>query len=108
MTKVSNAKLQVPVNDLVLGKLKQQAEELGFDSVQAYVRFWIHAAIDGRAFMLAVSDMSLPEVQAIRYIELMLATRHNKPKSLPQALNLIIRDLKRIDYKKVMEGPLAE
>jgi len=45
---MSTIKLQVPIDKTVRDGLTKRAEELGFDSVQAYIRFWAKAEVEGR------------------------------------------------------------
>ena len=41
-------KLQVPIDTTVRDGLEQRAKELGFDSAQAYIRFWAKSEVEGR------------------------------------------------------------
>jgi hypothetical protein len=41
-------KLQVPIDSNVRDGLEQRAKELGFDSAQAYIRFWAKSEVEGR------------------------------------------------------------
>lgn len=41
-------KLQVPMSEDVKDALELKSKALGFDSVQAYIRFWAKAEADGR------------------------------------------------------------
>ena len=41
-------KLQVPIDSEVRDGLELLAKELGFDSAQAYIRFWAKAEVEGR------------------------------------------------------------
>ncbi len=45
---MSTVKLQIPIDKDVRDRLKKRATALGFDSVQAYIRFWAKAETDGR------------------------------------------------------------
>jgi hypothetical protein len=45
---LTEVKLQVPMHKAVYEGLKKHAEEMGFDSVQAYVRFWAKAEASGK------------------------------------------------------------
>ena len=41
-------KLQVPIDTNIRNGLEQRARELGFDSAQAYIRFWAKSEVEGR------------------------------------------------------------
>lgn len=41
-------KVQVPMDSAVHDGLAERAQALGFDSVQAYIRFWAKAEVDNR------------------------------------------------------------
>ncbi len=45
---MNSVKLQVPIDKLVRDKLEVRAKDLGFDSAQAYVRFWAKAETENR------------------------------------------------------------
>jgi hypothetical protein len=45
---MNSVKLQVPINKIVRDKLEVRAKNLGFDSAQAYVRFWAKAETENR------------------------------------------------------------
>ncbi len=60
----TQVKLQVPMNKDVRDKLEQRATKLGFDSVQAYIRFWAKAEVDGRQVNLGEDDWGQPSDKA--------------------------------------------
>lgn len=41
-------KLQIPMDEKLKKGLEARAKKLGFDSAQAYIRFWATAEVDGR------------------------------------------------------------
>lgn len=41
-------KIQVPIDKDIRDGLDKRAKALGFDSIQAYIRFWAKAEVDGR------------------------------------------------------------
>jgi hypothetical protein len=45
---MNSVKLQVPIDKVVRDKLEVRAKNLGFDSAQAYVRFWAKAETENR------------------------------------------------------------
>lgn len=53
-------KLQVPIDKNVRDKLQLRATSLGFDSIQAYIRFWAKAETDGRTVDLGDDDWGEP------------------------------------------------
>jgi hypothetical protein len=57
-------KLQVPMDPAVRDGLEKRATELGFDSAQAYIRFWAKAEVDGRKINLNVDDWGKPSLAA--------------------------------------------
>jgi hypothetical protein len=56
----TQVKLQVPIDKSVRDKLQLRATKLGFDSVQAYIRFWAKAETDGRIVNLGDDDWGEP------------------------------------------------
>jgi|GEM_PF-467311 len=44
----TQVKIQLPISKDIRDKLEARASKLGFDSVQAYIRFWAKAEVDGR------------------------------------------------------------
>lgn len=44
----AQVKIQIPIDKQTRDKLELRATKLGFDSVQAYIRFWAKAEVDGR------------------------------------------------------------
>ena len=85
-------KLQVPMDKKVYQGLEKRAEELGFDSIQAYVRFWAKAEANGHASS-TYQDLKQPEVQAMRYLELLLATRNSPFASTQTALDYVVEQI---------------
>ncbi|HXR50078.1 MAG TPA: hypothetical protein VN778_03580 [Verrucomicrobiae bacterium] len=81
------------MNPYLYDELRKLSKELGFQSVPDYIRYWVKAAVDGRTFANQALDLTLPEAQAIRFIELLLAVRHVKPSSLERALDDIRQQL---------------
>ena len=57
-------KLQIPIDKDVRDKLEKRATSLGFDSVQAYIRFWAKAEADGRQVNLGEDDWGQPSDEA--------------------------------------------
>lgn len=54
-----NTKLQVPIDSAVRDGLELRAKELGFDSAQAYIRFWAKSEVDGRRIDLGTPLITL-------------------------------------------------
>lgn len=52
-------KIQVPIDKEVRDKLERRAKTLGFDSLQAYIRFWAKAEVDGRMVDFGDGDLLL-------------------------------------------------
>ena len=50
----------------VRDKLECRATELGFDSVQAYIRFWAKAEVDGRKVDFDADDWGQPSPEAAK------------------------------------------
>ena len=49
MSKVTTmVKIQVPIEAEVRDKFEEYVKNLGFDSIQAYIRVWAKAKVDGR------------------------------------------------------------
>ncbi len=57
-------KLQVPMDKGVRDALEKRAEQLGFDSAQAYIRFWAKAEADGRRVNLNDDTWGKPSNEA--------------------------------------------
>jgi len=60
-------KLQVPIDSAVRDGLELRAKELGFDSAQAYIRFWAKSEVDGRRIDLGTPLITLSEAADKRY-----------------------------------------
>jgi hypothetical protein len=60
----TQVKIQVPIDKDVRDKLEQRATDLGFDSIQAYFRFWAKAEVDGRHPNLDFDDWGEPTDEA--------------------------------------------
>jgi hypothetical protein len=88
-------KLQVPMEKSSYEGLLKRADELGFDSVQAYVRFWAKAETSQRAQSSAYQDLSKPDVQALRYIEMLLSIKAAPVESASEALEYIKQEITR-------------
>ena len=61
---ITQVKLQVPIGVDVRDKLALRASKLGFDSVQAYIRFWAKAEVDGRIVNFGDDDWGEPSPEA--------------------------------------------
>jgi hypothetical protein len=46
--------IQIPIEEKMRDALRRKAHFLGFDSIQAYIRFWAKAEIEGRQIELDV------------------------------------------------------
>jgi hypothetical protein len=62
---MSQVKLQVPMDKKVRDGLEKRAKDLGFDSAQAYIRFWAKAEADGRQFYIGEPEEVTPELEKI-------------------------------------------
>lgn len=91
-------KLQVPIDPEVYQELKKRAEEFGFDSVQAYVRFWAKAETRKEN----PEDLTKVNSQALRYFELLLATNKRQPETMEEALDHAVKELRRIKGSKYL------
>ncbi len=40
--------IQIPIEEEMRDALRRKAQFLGFDSIQAYIRFWAKAEVEGR------------------------------------------------------------
>lgn len=71
----SRVMVQVPLKPELHTKLKQRADDLGFDSVQAYIRFWAAAETSelNRSGVSNYGDLLSPKLQALRLFELVIA-----------------------------------
>lgn len=59
---MSQVKLQIPMDKVVKDGLEKRAKSLGFDSAQAYIRFWAKAEVDGRQFYIGEPEEVTPEL----------------------------------------------
>jgi hypothetical protein len=62
----TQVKIQVPIDKNVRDKLQLRATKLGFDSIQAYIRFWAKAETDGRTVSLGDDDWGEPSDAAAK------------------------------------------
>lgn len=60
-------KLQVPIDNSVREGLELRAKELGFDSAQAYIRFWAKAEVEGRRIDFGTPTITLSPNADERY-----------------------------------------
>lgn len=44
--------IQIPIEEEMRDALRRKAHFLGFDSIQAYIRFWAKAEVEGRKIEL--------------------------------------------------------
>jgi hypothetical protein len=65
MNSMSQVKLQIPMDKSVRDGLEKRAKDLGFDSAQAYIRFWAKAQADGRSYYLGEPEQMTPEMEKI-------------------------------------------
>lgn len=62
----NTVKIQVPIDKDVRDALERKAHSYGFDSVQAYIRFWAKAVVDNRPVRLDPDDeWGEPRIEAI-------------------------------------------
>ena len=61
---MSIVKIQVPIEKTLRDKLEARATKLGFDSVQAYIRFWATAEADGRKVNFGEDSWGEPSPEA--------------------------------------------
>lgn len=60
-------KLQVPIDNNIRDGLEQRAKELGFDSAQAYIRFWAKSEVEGRKIDFGTPMVTLSPQADSRY-----------------------------------------
>ncbi len=65
---MKTVKLQVPIDSDVRDGLEKRANKLGFDSAQAYIRFWAKAEVDGRKIDLG-DDWGSPSSAATKRLK---------------------------------------
>lgn len=95
-----NARLQVPIDQTVLDQLEVIADELGFDSVPAMVRFWAKGEIVKRS---QARGFNRSNSIVLRYVELILAM-HPEPPTVHSALSHLKRQINRAGFKKAFPG----
>lgn len=66
---MNTVKLQVPMDKDIRDGLEKKAADLGFDSAQAYIRFWAKAEVDGRKVNFAVDDWGEPSPEAAKRLD---------------------------------------
>jgi hypothetical protein len=62
-------KMQVPIDSGIRGGLELRAKELGFDSAQAYIRFWAKAEVSGKRIDFGSPNIALSDKSDNRYKE---------------------------------------
>lgn len=70
---MNTVKIQLPIDKDVRDGLARRAEDLGFDSIQAYIRYWAKAEVDGRRVDHDVDDWGEPSPEAVARIEASVA-----------------------------------
>jgi len=95
-----DTRLQVPIDKAVLDKLQIRADELGFDSVPAMVRFWAKGETSEQRQAMRQKGLNNANVQVLRYVELVLALNPQTPKTSEQALKYLIVHLGKANFRK--------
>ena len=98
----AQVKLQVHMPKVTYDELHKLAEELGFDSAPALVRFWA-AAETRKNKEPSDENLGKPSVQAVRYIELLLATKEEEPANLEMALEYVQKQLRRQQSRRYLD-----
>ena len=62
---MNQVKLQVPIDKDVRDGLEKRAKHLGFDSAQAYIRFWAKAEVDGRPISFGEPEIMTPKLERL-------------------------------------------
>lgn len=102
---MERVKLQVPMRRAVYQGLKKRAEELGFDSPQAYVRFWAKGVGDVQR---SNRGLRQPAQQALLYLELLLAMAPKEPKTIEEALQYVDKQLRQTEVKRHLDALLKK
>ena len=68
MSTSATVKLQVPMEKSLRDALAERAKSLGFDSVQAFIRFMAKAEVDGRKVVFGDEEWPEPSVEAAKRI----------------------------------------
>ena len=90
-------KLQVPIDSEVRDGLELRAKELGFDSAQAYIRFWAKSEVEGRKVDFGSPMIMLSSEADSRYeraIEDMSILRKKGKLKTYTSVNEFMEDLK--------------
>lgn len=95
-----NARLQVPIDQGVLDQLQKLANDLGFDSVPAMIRFWAKAELSQQD---PEFNLNQSKRIALRYVELILALGPNS-QNPDTILSYLINQLQRHKMKDVFKG----
>jgi hypothetical protein len=95
-----DARLQVPMDQQVLDQLHELADELGFDSVPAMVRFWAKAEINQHS---RPPHLSKPNAIVLRYVEMVLAL-NPRPQSAGTAFDYLFQQFRRTKFKEFFKG----
>ena len=101
--------LQVPMNQELYAKLKQRATHMGFDSPQAYIRFWATAETSKQINLHGLSvyaDLSSAKAQALRYVELILATHYKEFSHVDQAVQFLVQQIRFLTLRKALKDML--
>lgn len=105
MGKEAKVTIQVPMKNELHDKLKYQAESIGFDSVQAYIRFWATAEtgdINPHGFA-TYTPLAGERAQALRYFELLLA-QCTSSLSMKGYVDYVLREARRISMNKLIKS----
>lgn len=84
--------------------LCSRADELGFDSVQAYIRFWANAESNKQGISSNYHDLYRPETQSLRYLELLLAISEKPLASVQDCLDLIVKEIIKLRALKDLKS----
>ncbi|MDB5164565.1 MAG: hypothetical protein JWL89_191 [Candidatus Saccharibacteria bacterium] len=101
--------LHIPMEQQLYDKLKQRSVCMGFDSPQAYIRFWVAAETGvqvNHGGLSAYSDLSSAKAQALRYVELILALHPGEFPNMEQAVQHLVQQIRFMSLRKGLKAML--
>jgi hypothetical protein len=102
--------LHVPMSAELYDKLQNHARQMGFDSAQAYIRFWATAETDGQKLTIGrynFPDLTSTKAQALRYMELLLALHQENFPSMEHAILWLARQIRHDNLHRYLKSLLS-
>lgn len=102
--------LHLPMSEELYQKLRLHAENMGFDSAQAYIRFVATAETSSKGLTVgrySFPDLTSTKAQALRYMELLLIIHKEDFPTMEQAIFWLALQIKQDSLYRHLKKVLA-